>query len=206
MNKLVGTLFIISAPSGTGKTSLVNALVRDTNHLKLSISHTTRTPRAKEIEGYNYHFIDQAKFDQLKLAGVFMESATVFGNSYGTSQDVVEKMLHEGHDVVLEIDWQGAEQVKSRMPCAVSVFILPPTIDDLKQRLISRGQDLPEVIDKRMKKATAEIKHYHKADYLVVNDDFEDALKGMKAIVRAHRLTTAKQIFINQRLIKSLIK
>lgn len=203
---LTGTLFIVSAPSGTGKTSLVNALVRDTNHLKLSISHTTRPPRDKEIDGYNYHFIDTDKFKQMQLAGVFMESAEVFGNLYGTSQDAVQKMLDEGHDVVLEIDWQGAEQIKARFPEAISIFILPPSIEALKQRLTNRGQDADDVIAHRMDKAISELKHHPKADYLVVNDDFEEALKSLKAIVKANRMTTAKQKIINQVLINRLIK
>ncbi|MCB1582685.1 MAG: guanylate kinase [Marinicella sp.] len=206
MNKqLIGTLFIVSAPSGTGKTSLVNALVRDTNHLKLSISHTTRKARPKEIDGYNYHFISEKKFKQMELAGVFMESANVFGNHYGTSQDAVQKMLDEGHDVVLEIDWQGAEQIKKRFPESISIFILPPSIAALQERLEGRGQDSSEVIAHRMEKAIAELKHYHKADYLVVNDDFEEALKSLKAIVKANRMTTAKQQFINHHLLKKLI-
>ncbi len=204
-SKLIGTLYIVSAPSGTGKTSLVNALVRDTNHLKLSISHTTRKPRSKEIDGYNYHFINVDKFKQMDLAGVFMESANVFGNFYGTSQDAVQKMLDEGHDVVLEIDWQGAEQVKSRFPQAISIFILPPSIQALQDRLENRAQDSAEVIQKRMTKAIAELKHFHKADFLVVNDDFEEALKSMKAIIKSNRMTTAKQKVLNHRLINKLI-
>ncbi len=205
MHDLTGTLFIISAPSGTGKTSLVNALVRDTNHLKLSISHTTRKARPKEIDGYNYHFIDTAKFKQMQMAGVFMESAEVYGNHYGTSQEVVEKMLGEGHDVVLEIDWQGAEQIKERLPDSVSIFILPPSVDALKQRLIARGQDSDEIIEARMQKALAELQHYDRADFLVINDEFEDALKGLKAIVRSNRLTIAKQQIINRDLIARLL-
>lgn len=202
---LKGTLFIVSAPSGTGKTSLVNALVRDTNHLKLSISHTTRPPRDKEIDGYNYHFIDTDKFKQMDMAGIFLESAEVFGNLYGTSQDSVKKMLDEGHDVVLEIDWQGAEQIKERFPDAISIFILPPSIEALKQRLTSRGQDSDDVIAHRMDKAITELKHHHKADFLVVNDDFEEALKSLKAIVKADRMTCAKQKIINGDLIQTLI-
>jgi len=208
MNKheLTGTLFIFSAPSGTGKTSLVNALVRDTNHLKLSISHTTRQPRPKEIDGYNYHFIGVEKFKQMELAGVFMESANVFGNHYGTSQETVQKMLEEGHDVVLEIDWQGAEQIKARFPDAISIFILPPSIQTLQDRLESRGQDSAEVIENRMTKAIAELKHHHKADFLVVNDDFEEALKSLKAIVKADRMKSSKQQIINLGLCKSWIE
>lgn len=202
---LTGTLFIVSAPSGTGKTSLVNALVRDTNHLKLSISHTTRQARPKEIDGYNYHFISVDKFKQMELAGVFMESANVFGNHYGTSQETVQKMLDEGHDVVLEIDWQGAEQIKKRFPSAISIFILPPSIQALRDRLENRGQDSKQVIDTRMEKAIAELKHYHKADFIVINDDFEEALKSLKAIIKSNRMSTAKQEIINHRLIQQLI-
>ncbi|WP_154224040.1 guanylate kinase [Marinicella rhabdoformis] len=206
MKHLVGTLFIVSAPSGTGKTSLVNALVRDTNHLKLSISHTTRPARPKEIDGYNYHFIDEAKFKQMEMAGVFMESAKVFGNYYGTSQETVIKMLEDSHDVVLEIDWQGAQQVVKRMPDAVMIFILPPSIETLRERLENRDQDSPEVIDNRMEKAKAELKHHPMADFLVVNDDFEEALKGMKAIIKSNRLTTTKQQIINRRLLAKLVQ
>ena len=203
---LTGTLFIVSAPSKKRKTSLVNALVRDTNHLKLSISSTTRAPRPREIDGYHYHFIDESKFKQKITAGDFLEYAEVFGNFYGTSQESVDKMLNEGHDVVLEIDWQGAEQIKKRRPDAISIFILPPSIDALKERLENRAQDSKEVIDARMKKAINEISHYHEADYLVINDDFEDALKCLKTIVRAHRLETAKQAVINKNIIKKLLK
>jgi guanylate kinase len=205
IGKLVGTLFIVSAPSGTGKTSLVNALVRDTNHLKLSISSTTREIRPREIDGYHYHFIEEEKFQQKITAGDFLEFAEVFGNFYGTSQESVDKMLNEGHDVVLEIDWQGAQLIKKRRVDAISIFILPPSIDALRERLETRGQDSKEVIDARMKKSMNEISHYGEADYLVINDDFEDALKGLKTIVRAHRLETAKQAVINEPIIKKLL-
>ncbi len=204
-SKLVGTLFIVSAPSGTGKTSLVNALVRDTNHLKLSISSTTRQPRPREIDGYHYFFIQENKFQQKITAGDFLEHANVFGNYYGTSQESVDKMLNEGHDVVLEIDWQGAQQIKKRRPDAISIFILPPSIEALRERLEGRAQDSPEVIETRMKKSMNEISHYGEADYLVINDDFEDALKGLKTIIRAHRLVTEKQAVINEQLIHGLL-
>lgn len=206
MEKLIGTLFIVSAPSGAGKTSLVNALVRDTNHLKLSISSTTRPPRPREIDGYHYHFIEESKFQQKITAGDFLEHAKVFGNYYGTSQESVDKMLHEGHDVVLEIDWQGAELIKKRRPEAISIFILPPSIEDLRERLDSRGQDSQEVIDARMAKSMNEISHYHEADYLVINDDFEEALKCLKTIVRCHRLETSKQSVINKEILENLLK
>ncbi len=205
-SQLKGTLFIISAPSGAGKTSLVNALVRDTNHLKLSISHTTRKKRPNEIEGYHYHFISEDKFQQKVAAGDFLEHARVFGNFYGTSQDTVEKMLDEGHDVILEIDWQGAQQIKQKIPEAVSIFILPPSLETLRERLQSRGEDNEETINHRMEKALSEISHYDEADYLVINDDFEDALKSLKAIVRCHRLQTDKQAIINKSVIERLLK
>lgn len=203
---LIGTLFIVSAPSGTGKTSLVNALVRDTNHLKLSISSTTRTMRPREIDGYHYHFIEEDKFQQKITAGDFLEYAEVFGNFYGTSQESVDKMLNEGHDVVLEIDWQGAQLIKQRRADAISIFILPPSIDALRERLETRGQDSKEVIDIRMEKSMNEISHYGEADYLIINEDFEEALKGLKTIVRAHRLETAKQAVINNNIIKGLLE
>jgi guanylate kinase len=205
-SNLIGTLFIVSAPSGTGKTSLVNALVRDTNHLKLSISSTTRSIRPREIDGYHYHFIEEDKFQQKITAGDFLEYAEVFGNFYGTSQESVDKMLNEGHDVVLEIDWQGAQLIKNRRADAISIFILPPSIEALRERLETRGQDSKEVIEARMKKSLNEISHYPEADYLVINDDFEDALKGLKTIVRAHRLETAKQAVINKTVIQKLLK
>ncbi len=203
---LKGTLFIISAPSGAGKTSLVNALVRDTNHLKLSISHTTRKKRPNEIEGYHYYFISEDKFHQKVAAGDFLEHAKVFGNYYGTSQDSVEKMLSEGHDVILEIDWQGAEQIKKKNPEAISIFILPPSLETLRQRLQSRGEDDEDTINHRMEKAISEISHYDEADYLVINDDFEDALKSLKAIVRCHRLQTDKQAIIHSTIIANLLE
>jgi len=205
-SQIKGTLFIISAPSGAGKTSLVNALVRDTNHLKLSISHTTREKRPNEIEGYHYHFISEDKFRQKAAAGDFLEHATVFGNYYGTSQDSVEKMLGEGHDVILEIDWQGAQQIKQKIPEAISIFILPPSLEALRERLQSRGEDDEDTINHRMEKAISEISHYDEADYLVINDDFEDALKSLKAIVRCHRLQTDKQAILNKQVIKKLLK
>lgn len=205
-SQLKGTLFIISAPSGAGKTSLVNALVRDTNHLKLSISHTTRPKRPNEIEGYHYHFISEKKFRQKVAAGDFLEHAKVFGNYYGTSQDSVEKMLEEGHDVILEIDWQGAQQIKQKIPESVSIFILPPSLEALRQRLQNRGEDDEATINHRMEKAISEISHYDEADYLVINDDFEDALKSLKAIVRCHRLRTGKQAIINQAVIERLLQ
>lgn len=204
MSRIIGTLYIISAPSGAGKTSLVNALIQELSHLKLSVSHTTRAPRPKEVDGYNYHFIDQATFKQMQKNGDFMESAEVFGNFYGTSEQAVKKMLEQGSDVILEIDWQGAEQIKARFKDAISIFILPPDIDTLQERLEVRAEDSQEIIDLRMSKAKSELKHWHKADYLVVNDDFEQALEDLQAIIKVNRLSTSKQQAINHLLLKKL--
>lgn len=204
MSRIIGTLYIISAPSGAGKTSLVNALIQELSHLKLSVSHTTRAPRPKEVDGYNYHFIDQATFKQMQKNGDFMESAEVFGNFYGTSEQAVKKMLEQGSDVILEIDWQGAEQIKARFKDAISIFILPPDIDTLQERLEVRAEDSQEIIALRMSKAKSELKHWHKADYLVVNDDFEQALEDLQAIIKVNRLSTPKQQAINHLLLKKL--
>lgn len=204
MSRIIGTLYIISAPSGAGKTSLVNALIQELSHLKLSVSHTTRAPRPKEVDGYNYHFIDQATFKQMQKNGDFMESAEVFGNFYGTSEQAVKKMLEQGSDVILEIDWQGAEQIKARFKDAISIFILPPDIDTLQERLEVRAEDSQEIIALRMSKAKSELKHWHKADYLVVNDDFEQALEDLQAIIKVNRLSTSKQQAINHLLLKKL--
>lgn len=204
MSRIIGTLYIISAPSGAGKTSLVNALIQELSHLKLSVSHTTRAPRPKEVDGYNYHFIDQATFKQMQKNGDFMESAEVFGNFYGTSEQAVKKMLEQGSDVILEIDWQGAEQIKARFKDAISIFILPPDIDTLQERLEVRAEDSQEIIALRMSKAKSELKHWHKADYLVVNDDFEQALEDLQAIIKVNRLSTSKQQAINHLLLTKL--
>lgn len=204
MSRITGTLFVISAPSGAGKTSLVTALVQAVGRLKPSVSHTTRKPRPTEVDGYNYHFIDNATFQQMQQDGDFMEWAEVFENFYGTSEQTVKKMLEQGDDVILEIDWQGAEQVKTRFTDAISIFILPPDIDTLQERLELRAEDSQEIIALRMSKAKAELKHWHKADYLVVNDDFNEALENLKAIIKVNRLTTPKQKAINQLLLKQL--
>jgi len=205
IDNLVGTLFIVSAPSGTGKTSLVNALVRDTNHLKLSISSTTRGIRPREIDGYHYHFIEEEKFQQKITAGDFLEYAEVFGNYYGTSQESVDKMLHEGHDVVLEIDWQGAQQVRKIMPDALSVFILPPSKEALRSRLEGRGQDSADIIDRRMSEAESESSHFVEYDYLIINDQFEVAKKELCAIFVANRLGSIRQAAKNKEILADLL-
>lgn len=188
-----GTLFIITAASGTGKTSLVKELVASTNSLSVSISHTTRPPRIGEINGQHYHFVGRDEFYQMVNDGGFLEFAEVFDNLYGTSQKAVDYMLNHGTDVILEIDWQGALQVKKMMPTAVMIFILPPDKDALKERLSSRGQDSDEVIAKRLAGSIDEMKQYLHFDYVVINDDFDVALSQIRAIILASRLTLEKQ-------------
>jgi len=206
-----GSLFLISAPSGAGKTSLVNALLekpgaaQGATGLCVSVSHTTRAMRPGEQNGVNYHFIDKPAFEQMVDRGDFLEHAEVFGHYYGTSKSWVTEKLADGWDVILEIDWQGADQIKALMPDAISIFILPPSRDALEQRLTDRGQDKPEVIAGRMAKAVSEMSHYHQADYLVINDHFEVALDDLVAVFRASRLRKSVQEARNQDLLASLL-
>lgn len=188
-----GTLFIVSAPSGAGKTSLVAALLQRQPWLNISVSHTTRPQRPGEVDGVNYHFIDRASFQQMVDAGRFLEHAQVFGNYYGTSCDWVEAQLAEGRDVVLEIDWQGAAQVRRLLPQAVAIFILPPSLEALADRLTGRGSDQSDVIQQRLAGAHAEISHYVEFDYLVVNDVFDEALDELASITLAQRLKASSQ-------------
>lgn len=183
-----GRLYILSAPSGAGKTSLVAALLQQLPLLEVSVSHTTRAPRPGEQDGVNYHFVSKEAFQQLQQQGAFFESAEVFGNFYGTSQQAVEARLAAGVDVILEIDWQGAQQVRKKMPDAVGVFILPPSQQALRERLNARGQDSAEIIEGRMQQAISEMSHYPEYNYLVINDDFAQALEELKAIFMAGRL------------------
>lgn len=182
-----GTLYIISAPSGAGKTSLVKALVESVDDIRVSVSHTTRSMRPGEIDGVNYNFADTASFEQMVADDVFLEHAQVFDNYYGTSREWVEQQLREGIDVILEIDWQGAEQVRPRMPGCVAVFILPPSREELIRRLRDRGQDSEEVIQRRFRDAVTDMSHYTEYDYVVINDDFDEALTDLAAIIRARR-------------------
>ena len=182
-----GTLFIISAPSGAGKTSLVAEILAQINNIQASISHTTRDCRPGEKNGINYHFVDRQQFVTMIDNNAFLEHAEVFGNFYGTSQDWVEATLNTGTDVILEIDWQGAEQVRSKFAESQSIFILPPSKQALRERLNDRGQDHAEVIEKRIAAATEEMSHYVEADYLVINDDFALALQQLKSIISAQR-------------------
>ena len=208
-----GLLYLISAPSGAGKTTLVKALIessadQDAGHSRVcvSVSHTTRPIRPGETEGVNYHFVGEEEFMSLRERGDFLESAEVFGNFYGTSRQWVESRLEEGFDVILEIDWQGARQVQKLMPDALSIFILPPSLDTLQKRLTGRGQDNPDVIAKRMAQARSEISHYSQADYLVINDDFDAALRDLQAILRVQKLARRQQQLTHARLLNELLK
>jgi guanylate kinase len=180
---MAGKLFILSAPSGAGKTSLANALVESSPELQFSVSHTTRAPRPGERHGVHYYFVSPAEFEAMVARGEFLEHAQVFGNRYGTSRAAVEGVLAQGKSVLLDIDWQGARAIKARMPQAVSIFILPPSRAALRERLNKRGQDSAEVIERRMREATAEMSHYVEFDHVVVNDDFEAALADLRALV-----------------------
>jgi len=187
-----GTLFILSAPSGAGKTSLLKALREQDDALQVSCSHTTRPMRPGEEDGVHYHFVDHERFLHMVEMGEFLEHAEVFGNFYGTAEATVRAQLEQG-DLVLEIDWQGARQVRKRFPEAVSIFILPPSPEDLRERLEARGQDSEEVIQGRMREALSEMSHYAEFDYLVINDIFDAALEELDCIVRSQRLRIEKQ-------------
>ena len=188
-----GQLYVVSAPSGAGKTSLVKALVEANADLAVSVSHTTRPKRPGEVDGINYHFVSVAEFNDHKEQGGFFEWAQVFDNFYGTSKQGVITQLNQGMDVILEIDWQGAAQVKQHMPDAVTIFILPPSTAALRERLTGRGQDDSSVIERRMQSARDEISHYGEADYVVLNDRFETALIDLQAIIKSQRLSQRHQ-------------
>jgi guanylate kinase len=204
-NSRNGTLYTVSAPSGAGKTSLVQALIEQDLSIQVSISHTTRIIRPGETDGVNYHFVDQSIFLAMLEQTAFLEHAKVFDNYYGTSQQWVKETLAKGLDVILEIDWQGAAQVRKLMPEAVAIFILPPSKIALEQRLTGRGQDSQEIIDKRMSEAQNEMSHYVEADYLVINDDFNAALTELAAIFIAQRNTQSNQQLTRQILLKELL-
>jgi len=205
MSQSNGTLYIFSAPSGAGKTSLVKALLEDTADLVVSVSHTTRAMRPGEENGVHYHFTQMEKFREMVEQGVFIEHAQVFDNYYGTSQQAIEAQLAAGLDVILEIDWQGARQVRQRMPGTVSVFILPPSRAELERRLRGRGTDSEEIIARRMRDAVSEMTHYGEYDYLVVNDDFDRAVGDLQAIIASERLRLPRQRMGHARLLDELL-
>jgi guanylate kinase len=201
-----GTLFIVSAPSGAGKTSLLRALVGHDEHIRISVSHTTRGKRPGEWDGVDYHFVNQEQFLQMIKDGEFLEHALVFDHYYGTSEQEVQKELDKGMDVILEIDWQGAQQVRKRVQDTVSIFILPPSRESLYQRLTERGQDSAEVIEKRYQDARNEISHYPEFDYLVINDVFDRAVDELRAIVISQRLRQGYQVEHQRGLLEKLLE
>lgn len=203
-----GNLFILAAPSGAGKSSLIKALLEryQDGSMQVSVSHTTRSPRPGEQDGVHYHFVDESEFKQMIAGDAFFEWAEVFGKYYGTSKQAIADTLEQGKDVFLDIDWQGARQVKAQMPDTATIFIAPPSRDELLRRLKHRNTDSDEVISERMAKAKAEISHYQEFDYVVVNDDFDQALKEIEAIVLCQRLSQPKQARRYQKLFAELLK
>lgn len=201
-----GTLFIISAPSGTGKTSLLREVLESSlEGLTLSISHTTRNPRPGEVDGRDYHFVDEGRFRKMIDAGAFLEHARVFDNFYGTSQAGIEAQLAAGQDVILEIDWQGAAQVRKVFPESVGIFILPPSRAALEKRLRDRGQDDDEIIARRMQEAVSEMSHYGEYDYLIINDVFVTAREELASIIRCRQLRLQAQQQRHVALLKELL-
>jgi len=200
-----GKLFIVAAPSGAGKSTLVNALLAREPGIALSISHTTRAPRPGDIDGVQYHFVDRAAFERMVARGEFLEHADVFGNYYGTARGAVEPILEAGRDVLLEIDWQGAEQVRRAMPGCVSIFILPPSRAELERRLRARATDSESTIEKRLAASREEIAHAHAFDCIVVNDHFDDAVAALQDIVHAARADHALPVARHTDLIGQLL-
>jgi guanylate kinase len=201
-----GNLFIISAPSGAGKTSMVSALLNSNQQIALSISYTTRAPRAGETNGKDYHFVSREMFLEMAKDGDFLESAEVYGNLYGTSQSWIEQQLGSGQDILLEIDWQGAAQVRKLMPQAISIFILPPSLAALESRLNGRGQDSAEVIARRLQAAQEDISHVAEFDYVIINDKLDEALRQLDAVITAASLRRDSQLARHASLIDQLQK
>ena len=199
-----GNLFIVCAPSGAGKTTLVDALLKADSGIRLSVSYTTRKPRAGEVDGREYHFVSQEKFQEMAAAGAFLESALVHGNYYGTSQPWINDQRAAGADILLEIDWQGAAQVRKMMPDAIGIFILPPSFEALVGRLNKRAQDPPDVIARRIAGAREEISHVSEFKYVIINDKFDEAVKDLVSIVRARRLLATSQLARHSDLINRM--
>jgi guanylate kinase len=216
----LGSLFIISAASGSGKSSLVRSVIKEIDNISLSVSYTSRSPRATEKEGIDYFFVSEEQFLLMQKDDCFLENVNLYDNYYATSKSFVHQKLIQGQDVLLEIDWQGAKKIKQLLahwylntnplikdylPCCVSIFILPPSLQSLAERLLNRGQDSTDVINKRLKLAQEEIKHYSDYDYLIVNNDFNQAKQDLTTIIKAHRLTVFKQKMVYAPLIKNLL-
>ena len=199
-----GNLFIVCAPSGAGKTTLVDALLKADSGIRLSVSYTTREPRAGEVDGREYHFVSQEKFQEMAAAGAFLESALVHGNYYGTSQPWINDQRAAGADILLEIDWQGAAQVRKMMPDAIGIFILPPSFEALVSRLNKRAQDPPDVIARRIAGAREEISHVSEFKYVIINDKFDEAVKDLASVVRARRLLATSQLARHSDLINRM--
>ncbi len=183
-----GTLFVISAASGAGKTSLVKSVLQHVSDIEVSVSHTTRAPREGEVDGVDYHFVDKETFQAMVNGSEFIESATVFGNMYGTSRQHIQEQLFKGKDVILEIDWQGARQIRQLMNDCRTIYVVPPSVAALRERLTSRGQDDESVINQRMQEAISEMSHYVEFDYLIINDDFDEARDNLAAIIKGNRM------------------
>ena len=200
-----GSLYVISAASGAGKTTLVSAMLQQISDLEVSVSHTTRNPREGEVDGINYHFVDKDEFEKMVEAGEFFESASVFGNMYGTSRQYIQEQLLRGKDVILEIDWQGARQIRRLMTDCKSIYIAPPSITALRERLSKRGQDDEAVINKRMREAVSEMSHYAEFEYLVINDDFDEARDNLAAIIKGNRMLFEHQQQKHAKLLAELL-
>jgi len=205
VHSATGTLFVVSAPSGAGKTSLLKHLIKEMARVQTSISHTTRKMREGEQNGVDYHFVSVDEFQSLVAQDAFFEHAQVFGNFYGTSKSSIEQQLSAGIDVILEIDWQGARQIREQLPLSRSIFILPPTKQALRERLDSRGQDDAAIIERRMNEAQSEMSHYNEYDYLVINDDFSQAVSELKAILLAERQKLPNQQQKHAQLLSNLL-
>jgi guanylate kinase len=204
LEEFAGSIFLIAAPSGAGKSSLVKELLVRDARLHLSISHTTRLPRPGEQDGREYHFVSREQFNAMRDAGEFLESAEVYGNGYGTSANWIRSQLAQGNDVILEIDWQGAQQVRKLFPACVDIFILPPSLETLEKRLIGRGTDTPEVIDRRLAAAHEDLSHAREFEYVIINDQFSNAVDDLVAVVRSGRCRRQQQFLRRPQILTTL--